>query len=140
MSHYRLLNNYYLEQISHLLSIYCREENNMKSSQIGFNPDYAEEAPTLEQVRGLAGDAILEFGTPWCGHCQVAKLAVQEGLLDHLDLPHIKVYDGKGKMLGRAFRVKLWPTLILLHDGQEAARLVRPLAADEVRQLLAQSK
>jgi len=110
----------------------------MKSSQMGFNPDYAEDAPTQEQVSGLVGDAVLEFGAPWCGHCQAAQPAVQEVLSKHPKLPHIKVYDGKGKTLGRAFRVKLWPTLILLHDGKEVARLVRPLDTDEVRQLLAQ--
>ncbi|MFT7054359.1 MAG: thioredoxin 1 [Psychromonas sp.] len=110
----------------------------MKSSQMGFNPDYAEDAPTLEQISGFGGDAVLEFGAPWCGHCQAARPAVQEVLSEHSKLPHIKVVDGKGKTLGRAFRVKLWPTLILLHDGKEVARLVRPLHADEVRQLVAQ--
>ena len=112
----------------------------MKNSHTGFNPDYAEEPPTLEQVNGFVGDTLLEFGTPWCGHCQAVRPAVQEVLTEYSELPHIKVYDGKGKRLGRAFRVKLWPTLILLHDGKEVARLVRPLHVDEVRQLLAQSE
>lgn len=115
-----------------------RGENSMKSSQMGFNPDYAEEAPTVEQINGLLGDAVIEFGVPWCGHCQAARPAVQEVLSEHSKLPHIKVYDGKGKSLGRVFQVKRWPTLILLHDGKEVARLVRPLRADEVRQLVAQ--
>jgi len=109
----------------------------MKASRPGFNPGYEEDAPTLEQVNALGGDAILEFGAPWCGHCQAAEPAVQEVLSEYSELLHIKVYDGKGKRLGRAFRVKLWPTLILLRDGQEVARLVRPLHADEIRQLVA---
>jgi thioredoxin 1 len=36
------------------------------------------------------------------------------------------VEDGRGRPLGRAYRVKLWPTLVLLCDGQEIARAVRP--------------
>lgn len=112
----------------------------MKTSRTGFNPDYAEDAPTLEHVNGLVGDTILEFGTPWCGHCQAARSAVEEVLTEYSELPHIKVYDGKGKRLGRAFRVKLWPTLILLRDGKEVARLVRPLHVEEVRQLMKQSE
>ena len=108
----------------------------MKSSVRGFNPDYSEDAPGIEQVNGLPGDAIIEFGTPWCGHCQAALPAVREVLSERADLLHIKIYDGKGKPLGRAFGVRQWPTLIRLHDGREVARLVRPLAADEVRQLL----
>jgi len=110
----------------------------MNAITTGFNPDYAEEAPTLEQVGALSGYALLEFGAPWCGHCQAARPAVQEVLAEHSELPHIKVYDGKGKPLGRAFRVKLWPTLILLHDGEEVARLVRPSSADPVRRLVTQ--
>ena len=109
----------------------------MKACQIGFNPDYSDDAPTLEQVRQLKGDALLEFGASWCGYCQGARPAVQQALADYPSLPHIKVADGKGRPLGRAFAVKLWPTLILLRDGQEVARLVRPHSADQVRELLA---
>ena len=112
----------------------------MKISHMGFNPDYAEDALTFEEISELAGDTVLEFGTPWCGHCQAAQAAVQEVLSEYSKLSHIKVYDGKGKPLGRAFQVKLWPTLILLHDGKEVARLVRPLRVDEVRQLVAKSE
>jgi thioredoxin 1 len=111
----------------------------MNTIPTGFNPDYAEEAPTLEQVSALSGYALLEFGAPWCGHCQAAQPAVQKVLAEHSDLPHIKIYDGKGEPLGRAFRVKLWPTFIMLHDGKEVARLVRPLRSDQVRQLVTQS-
>jgi thioredoxin 1 len=112
----------------------------MKASYKGFNPDYAEDAPILEQVNGLVGDTLLEFGAPWCGHCQAARPAIQQVLNEYSELPHIKIYDGKGKRLGRAFRVKLWPTLILLHDGEEVARLIRPLDVEEVRQLVEQSE
>ena len=50
---------------------------------------------------------------------------------------HITVADGKGKPLGRSFRVKLWPTLVFLRDGKESARLVRPAAAGAIRKALA---
>jgi thioredoxin 1 len=102
----------------------------------GFNPNYSEDAPTLEQLSAMAEDAILEFGTPWCGHCQAAQPAVQEVLTRRAELSHIKIYDGKGKSLGRAFKVKLWPTLILLRNGKEIARIVRPTSAAQVSQLL----
>jgi len=88
----------------------------------------------------LVGDTILEFGTPRCGHCQAAQPAVHEVLIEYPNISHVKVYDGKGKRLGRAFRVKLWPTFILLHNGKEVGRLVRPSRVDEVRHLLAQSE
>ena len=86
----------------------------------------------------MAGYAVLEFGAPWCGHCQNAAHATEE-VLSKRALPHIKVFDGKGKPLGRLFKIKLWPTLILLHSGQEVARLVRPVREQEVNQLLTQA-
>lgn len=106
----------------------------------GFNPEYGEDAPTLEQVSNLTGVTILEFGAPWCVHCQSAEPAVRAVLTEHSKIRHVKVYDGKGKRLGREFRVKLWPTLVLLREGKEVARLVRPLLADEVRQLVAHAE
>jgi len=103
---------------------------------MSFNSDYSEEVFTFEQFGKLAGDSLLEFGAPWCGHCQAATPAIKEALADYSELRHIRIYDGKGKRLGRLFKVKLWPTLILLHEGKEVDRLVRPLKTDEVRQLL----
>jgi thioredoxin 1 len=59
-------------------------------------------------------------------------------LADHPEVEHIKIYDGRGKPLGRSFRVKLWPTLVFLRDGKEIAKLVRPGGAEEITQALAQ--
>jgi len=112
----------------------------MHTYQTGYNPEYTEEAPTLDQLNNIVGDAILEFGAPWCGHCQTAEYVVKDSLTEYANLPHIKVYDGKGKRLGRIFKVKLWPTLILLKNGKEIARLIRPVNTDEVMELLSQSK
>ena len=108
----------------------------MQATTTGFNTEYSEEAPSLDDINGLSGFALLEFGAPWCGHCQASRDAVKEGIDEQSDLLHIKVFDGKGKRLGRQFGVKLWPTLILLHDGKEVERIARFTSVDEVRQLL----
>ncbi|WP_339719794.1 thioredoxin family protein [uncultured Paraglaciecola sp.] len=108
----------------------------MKTNNIGSIADYAEETFTFEQVGEWSGDVVLEFGAPWCEHCQAANSAIKEVVIEHSELRHIKIYDGKGKPLGRAFKVKLWPTLILLRNGHELARLVRPIRSDEVRHLM----
>ncbi len=108
----------------------------MKTNCPCFNPEYTEDEPSLEQLNVLTGYTILEFGAPWCGHCQVAQPAIQSVFLYHNPSPHIKIYDGKGKPLGRAFKVKLWPTLILLCDGKEVTRLVRPTQLHEVKNFL----
>jgi thioredoxin 1 len=43
---------------------------------------------------------------------------------------HIKIEDGKGKPLGRSFRVKLWPTLVFLKDGKVLKQMARPTDAE----------
>jgi thioredoxin 1 len=90
------------------------------------------EAPTRAEVDALPGLTLLEFGTDWCGHCRAAQSALVEVLTQHPQWRHIKLEDGSGRPLGRSYRVKLWPTLVLLREGQEVARLVRPTHAADI--------
>ena len=90
------------------------------------------EAPSRADVDALRGLTLLEFGTDWCGHCRAAQPAVQQALVQQPQWQHLKVEDGPGRALGRSYRVKLWPTLLVLRDGQEVARVVRPVAAQDV--------
>jgi thioredoxin 1 len=92
----------------------------------GYNDHYSDDAPQREEVDALTGLAVLEFGAPWCGHCQLAAPFVQKMFAERSEINHIKIYDGKGKRLGRSFAVKLWPTLIFLVNGVEVGRVVRP--------------
>ncbi|MBA5688077.1 thioredoxin family protein [Rugamonas apoptosis] len=98
---------------------------------------YRTDAPTREQVDALPGAVLLEFGANWCGHCMAAQAPLAEAMAGHGALAHIKVEDGPGRPLGRSYRVKLWPTLIFLRDGQEVERLVRPLTAAPIADALA---
>ena len=99
--------------------------------------EYLEQEPKREEVDALPGPTLLEFGSPWCGWCRRAQPLIAEGLAAYPRVRHIKVADASGKRLGRSFRVKLWPTLVFLQDGKEAARLVRPGGAAEITQALA---
>lgn len=99
---------------------------------------YSETSPTREAVDQLRGAAVLEFGTSWCGHCRGAQPLIEQALRDLPQHEHIKVEDGPGRPLGRSYRVKLWPTLVFLKDGQEVARVVRPETAQVLNDALAQ--
>ena len=92
----------------------------------------AIEAPSLSEVQALPGLVLLEFGTEWCGHCRAAQPAVAQALAQQPQWQHLKVEDGPGRALGRSFRVKLWPTLLVLREGREVARVVRPTAVQDV--------
>jgi thioredoxin len=102
-----------------------------------MNTIYANPEPRRAEIDALIGAALLEFGTSWCGHCRRAQPLIAEALAAHPNVRHIKVEDASGKRLGRSFRVKLWPTLVLLKDGKEVAKLVRPTSVDEIRRALA---
>lgn len=94
---------------------------------------YATTAPAREEVDALPGPTVLEFGTGWCGWCRGAQPLIAEAFAEHPQVRHLKVEDGPGRPLGRSFRVKLWPTLVFLRDGQEVARVTRPADTDQIR-------
>ncbi|MES2353646.1 MAG: thioredoxin family protein [Pseudomonadota bacterium] len=103
-----------------------------------MNNLYAATEPTRAEINMLDEPTLVEFGAPWCGYCQAAQPLLASALADYLHVHHIKIEDGKGRPLGRSFRVTLWPTLIFLKQGREVARLVRPSDADIIRQALAE--
>ncbi len=105
---------------------------------MAMNDVYAPVEPPRATIDELDGPTLLEFGTPWCGHCRAAQPRVAAALANHPAVRHIKIADGSGRPLGRSFRVRLWPTLIFLRDGKEIARLVRPADADEIGRALQQ--
>lgn len=102
-----------------------------------FNPSPDGTGPTRDEVDRLDGTTLIEFGSLSCGHCLRAQPLIQQALSAYPKVRHLKIEDGRGRPLGRSFAVKLWPTLIVLRDGREVARVVRPVHADPIRAALA---
>jgi thioredoxin 1 len=98
---------------------------------------FEEVEPTRAEIDSRAEPVLLEFGTEWCGHCQRAQPHIAEALKSCPDLSHLKIEDGPGRPLGRSFRVKLWPTLVLMKRGEELARVVRPTSSTQIADVLA---
>jgi thioredoxin 1 len=103
-----------------------------------MNDAYAAAEPSRAEVDALAGPTLIEFGTPWCGFCKAAQPLLAKALAGVAPLRHLKIEDGRGRPLGRSFRVKLWPTLIFMSDGKDLGRLVRPDSVEAIRQALDQ--
>lgn len=97
--------------------------------------NYRETATTREAVDATRDLLLLDFGTDWCGHCVAARPSVDAWLDAHGDVRHVRVEDARGRPLGRSFRVKLWPTLVLVRHGEELARVVRPRGARDLSPL-----
>jgi thioredoxin len=93
--------------------------------------------PTRAEVDAFTGPTVLEFGTGWCGYCRAAQADIQAVMRKHPTVRHLKIEDGRGRPLGRSFRVKLWPTLVYLEAGIEKARVVRPGNAAEIEAIFA---
>lgn len=103
---------------------------------MSMNTKYAEVEPSRAEIDATENALLLEFGTSWCGYCKAAQPLLAAAFADHPGIRHIKIEDGKGRKLGRSFRVTLWPTLILLRGGKEIARLVRPASAAQIAEAL----
>ena len=93
--------------------------------------------PTREEVDSWTEPTVIEFGATWCGYCQAAQTDIMSVMKKHPRVRHIRVEDGKGRPLGRSFRVKLWPTLVYLENGVERGRVVRPGSAAEIEAIFA---
>ena len=102
-----------------------------------LNEDFLAEEPTRAEVEARRGPLVLEFGAPWCEHCNAAWPHMVAAFSAQPQVPLLKIEDGRGKPLGRSFAVKLWPTLVFLRDGVEVARLVRPTETAPIAEALA---
>ena len=87
---------------------------------------YLAEEPSRDEVNRLTGPVVLEFGTAWCGYCRALEPELAALLDRYPQVRHLRVEDGKGKPLGRSFKVKLWPTLVFLKDGEVIKQVSRP--------------
>lgn len=103
---------------------------------MGMNPTYADPEPRRDDIDALAGPALVEFGSPWCGYCRRTQPLLAAALAQHPGVRHLKIADASGRRLGRSFGVKLWPTLVFLKDGKEVDRLVRPASIEPIESAL----
>jgi thioredoxin 1 len=84
-----------------------------------------------------AQDEVLFFHATWCGPCRgieptVRQLAKQVAIRD--------VDVDREPALARRFAVRQVPTLIRLHKGKEASRIVGQVSAERLRHFIHEKK
>lgn len=93
---------------------------------MSYIQDYTTDEPTRAQVDALSGPTLVEFGAEWCPHCQAVQATLKARLQAHPQVRHLKIADGKGRLLGRSYAVKVWPNLVFVQDGKVLEQLARP--------------
>ena len=106
-------------------------------SLIGDTGAYSSTTLSRRELEALEGSTVLDFGTSWCGVCRATAPVVAQALAAHPGVRHLAIEDGPGRSLGRSYRIKLWPTLVILPGGHEVERLVRPRDVRSIVQALA---
>jgi thioredoxin 1 len=99
-----------------------------------MNEPYNTNEPLRAEIDSSRGSLLLEFGSNSCGICQHTQPLLATALQGAKPIRHIKIEDAAGRPLGRSYKVKLWPTLIFVLNGQEVTRVVRPENIDVIRQ------
>jgi thioredoxin 1 len=93
---------------------------------MSMQTEYTPQEPSRAEIDALPGPTLIEFGAPWCPHCQALQPQLGDLLAKFPEVRHIKIEDGKGKPLGRSFQVRLWPNLVFLRDGRVVQQSARP--------------
>jgi thioredoxin 1 len=115
------------------LDLQCFFDISHGANAMAFEPVYHEESISRDDLAATEGPILLEFGANWCGICGGFSPKLEALMQEFPQVKHIRIEDGRGKPLGRSFRVKLWPTLVFLRDGEVIGQVSRP-TVEEARQ------
>lgn len=77
-----------------------------------------------DEVLNAPGTALVDFYADWCGPCKMVAPVVDEIAEERTDISVGKVNVDESAELAKQYRVMSIPTLIVLKDGKEAARMI----------------
>src|SRR3954469_9465804 len=101
---------------------------------MALSSSYEPKEPTRAELDAMPGAIVVEFGTPWCGWCRGAQPKIAAAFEGHEGGGPLKIEAGSGRPPGRSFRVKHWPTLVFMKDGEVVETLVRPGDVETITQ------
>lgn len=79
---------------------------------------------------------LLDFWAPWCGPCRQVVPIVEEIALEREDIKVCKINVDEEKALAKQFKVMSIPTLVVMKNGEVAARSVGTKTKEEILAML----
>ena len=89
-----------------------------------------------ELVENSTKPVLLDFWAPWCGPCRMVAPIVEEIAQERSDIVLGKINVDEEMELAMKFGIASIPTLIVIKEGREAAKLIGYRPKADIEKLL----
>lgn len=79
---------------------------------------------------------LIDFWASWCGPCRMLSPVVDEFAEENPDIKVGKVNVDEESDLAREFRIRTIPTLVVIKNGKEDARISGVISKEEIAELV----
>ena len=80
---------------------------------------------------------LLDFYAPWCGPCNLLTPVLEEIAAERPDLQICKINIDTDYVLSSRYKVFQLPTLLVMEQGEEKARIVGARSKEQILRLFA---